>query len=790
VISLLSFERAAHPEFSLINAAAAGSLALIQALGDASVHAPLWILTRGAVSVSPADPLTSPAQAELWGLGQIAGLEHPDRWGGLIDLPPAIDDQARAQLAAALAGTREDQLALRPSGIHTRRLTPAPLTAPPPGPARGWDGTTLITGGTGSLGTHLARWLVTQGARRLVLTSRRGPSADGADALQRELQARGATVTITACDASDKEALRALLDDLSAAGEPVRSVIHAAGLGQTTPLTAMQPGELAAVITAKATGADHLDELLAGRPLDNFILFSSISATWGSTATGAYAAANAHLDAVAARRRQRGETATSIAWGVWDGSAMVSPDAQQQLTRRGVLPMPPALALAALGQALDHDDTHIAIARMDWPLFTTAYTAARPRPLIDDLPGRQPGPRDTTPATPPPAATLRNRLPALPPDQQHTTVLDLVRTTAAEILGYTGQDGVPDDRPFVELGLDSLTAVEVRNSLNLATGLRLPAMLLFDHPTPARVADFVLSALAGSGGGQQAPDEATGAADSNERLAVIYRKVSLLGRLKEVEGLLNGAACLRQTTSSPQELVRGRELVRLAQGPEQPELICFPPFAPVEQSLQFARFATSLRGQRNVSVAPVPGFLDGELLAADVDVLVAGLADMITRCADGAPFALLGYSSSGWVAQAVAMHMESRGLQPSGVVLLDTYLPDTMTLEVRKAMTYEVNERRKRFTSMNFASLTALGAYRSMFRDWTAEPVAAPTLFVRPADCIPGSPEEPVTGDNWRAIWPFEHAEAEVPGDHCTMVADYADVTAETIHTWLAKHAR
>jgi 8,8a-deoxyoleandolide synthase len=548
----------------------------------------------------------------------------------------------------------------------------------------------------------------------------------------------------------------------------------------------MQPGELARVIAAKATSAAHLDDLLAGHHLDAFILFSSVSATWGSTATGAYAAANAHLDAIAARRRQRGETATSIAWGVWAGSAMVSPDTEHQLTRRGVLPMPPALALQALGQALDHDDTQITVARMDWPLFAATYTAARPRPLIEDLPTHQHDHQHDTP-NPAPPTSLRNQLPTLTPDQQYTAVLDLVRTTAAEILGYTGQDGVPDDQPFVELGLDSLTAVEVRNSLNLVTGLRLPAMLLFDHPTPAKVAGFLHSGLVENGGKQQAPDEATGAEDSYERLAVVYRKVSLLGKLKEVEGLLNGAACLRQTTSSPGELVRGREVVRLARGPEEPELICFPPFAPVEQSLQFARLATSLRGQRNVSVAPVPGFLDGEPLASDVDVLVAGLADMVTHCVGDSPFALLGYSSSGWVAQAVTTYLESRGLRPSGVVLLDTYLPDTMTLAVRKAMTYEVNERRKRFTSMNFASLTALGAYRSMFRDWTAEPVTAPTLFVRPADCIPGSPEEPVTGDDWRAIWPFEHTEAEVPGDHCTMIAEHADVTAETIHTWLAK---
>ncbi|MFH8387808.1 SDR family NAD(P)-dependent oxidoreductase, partial [Kitasatospora sp. NPDC018058] len=771
------------------------SLVLIQALGDAGVRAPLWLLTQGAVAVTPTDPLTTPAQAQVWGLGQTTGLEHPDRWGGLIDLPPVLDERTRAQLSAALGGIgHEDQLAVRPAATYVRRLTPAPLTADATtGDPATWRGTVLITGGTGSLGAHTARHLVHHGARHLVLTSRRGPDTPGATELRDELQAHGAHITITACDTTDRTALRTLLDHLTTTGHPVRAVFHAAGTGQTTPLTEMDPEEFNRVTAGKVTGAALLDELLAGQDLDAFVLFSSVSATWGSGRTGAYAAGNAYLDALAVHRRQRGERATSIAWGAWAESAMVDAHTEEQLRRRGALTMAPDLAVQALDQALAHDDTNIAVAHMDWPRFIAAYTAARPRPLIDDLPDSRPVPsppvgvRAAAPRPAEPASALRGRLAALSPAERHTSLVGLVRTAVAEVLGHRSEDAVAADQAFLDLGLDSLTAVEVRNRLNLATGLRLPAMLLFDCPTPTEVADRLVTGLVEGGGEQPSDAEEPGADESNERLAVVYRKVSLLGRMREVEGLLSGAACLRETVDDPAELARGRRLVRLAQGPEQPELICFPPFAPVEQSLQFARLSTRFRGLRNVSLAPVPGFQADEPLAASVEVLVEALAEVVLRGADGAPFALLGYSSSGWVAHAVAMHLESRGHRPSGVLLLDTYLPDTMSLDLRKAMTYEVNERRKRFTTMNFASLTALGSYRGMFRAWTPEPVSAPTLFLRPAECIPGSPEEPMTGDGWRAVWPFEHTDVEVPGDHCTMIADHADATADAVHRWLAE---
>ncbi|MFI1198651.1 type I polyketide synthase [Streptomyces sp. NPDC020883] len=756
-------------------------LVLLQALGDAGIGARLWCLTRGAVATAAGEePRTRPAAA--WGLGRVASLEHPDRWGGLIDLPRTLDDRTTALLAGLLTGDgAEDQVALRAGGVLRRRVVPAPA----PAAGRTWKptGTVLITGGTGSLGGHVARWLVTRGATSLVLLSRSGADAPGAADLAAELTEAGARVRIVAADVAAREEMTALVRGLAADGEPVRAVFHAAGVGQNTPLADMDLAEFRAVAAAKTAGADVLDELFPDEALDAFVLFSSVSGVWGSGRYAAYAAGNAHLDALAERRRARGVTATAVAWGVWDGSAMVGPEGGQQLRRRGLVPMPPADGITALARALDGDEATLVVADVDWEPFLAGYTAARPRPLIGELPRVRElltAQKETAPAD---HQDVRRRLAALPAEQRHEELAALVRGTVAAVLGHPDATAVGDHRPFVELGFDSLSAVEVRSRLNLATGLDLPAMLVFDHPTVTAVCAFLQQAL---DQGASAPATATApSVDAAESFAAVYRQVALRGRMTEVEALLSGASGLRRRFTDPSQAPAGTGYVRLAKGDRGPAVVCLPPFAPVEQSLQFARLSTFFRDRRDLSMVTVPGFLPDEPLAADIDVLVDVLAEATLRCADGKPFAMLGYSSSGWLAHGVAARLESAGTPAQGVVLLDTYLPDSMPLSVRQAMTYEVNERRARFTTMNFTSLTALGSYRKLFRGWTPEPIGAPTLFLRPEECIPGDPEAPPITEDWRAHWPLPHTEAVVPGDHCTIVAENAGEAAAVVHDWL-----
>ncbi|HEX4702824.1 MAG TPA: type I polyketide synthase [Pseudonocardiaceae bacterium] len=440
---------------------------LVQALGDAGCHAPLWCVTQGAVATKP-----DPDQALLWGFGRVVALECPTRWGGLVDLPSEPDDRDFDRLANVLTGT-EDQVAIRPSGVLVRRLRKAEPTAR----LRHWrpSGTVLITGGTGALGQHVAQWLVTEGAERVVLVSRNP-----------ELTALDPKITTAACDVADRDQLAVLLEKLAADGSPVRAVVHAAGVGQLSTIDETDLDATAEVLRAKVLGAKNLDELL-GPDLDAFILFSSIAGTWGSGGQAGYAAANAYLDALAENRRARGHAATSIAWGPWDGDGMAAGDAAEQIRRRGVNPLPPAQALQALQHALDRDDTTVVTADVDWPRFIATFTTARPSPLLTELSDPVTEPDDT--------AALRTQLAATPSADRQYAVLRAVRIEVAAVLGHPNIEEIEPGRAFRELGFDSLTAVELRERLGVLSGLRLPATTVFDYPTPTALADYLLTEL-------------------------------------------------------------------------------------------------------------------------------------------------------------------------------------------------------------------------------------------------------------------------------------------------------
>nr|BCB17031.1 modular polyketide synthase [Streptomyces nobilis] len=507
VVSLLGFEESAHAEHDGVPAGLAGTVALVQALGDAGVAARLWAVTSGAVSTGRSDVLESPVQAQLWGLGRVVALEHPDRWGGLIDLPESYDTRTASRLTAILTGVGdEDQLAVRDTGIFVRRFAHAPVDAGK-GAEPEWTprGTALVTGGTGAIGGHVARWLAREGAEHLVLTSRRGLDAPGAGELKAELEELGAQVTVAACDVADREAVAGLLEELAAGGHRIRSVFHAAGVSPAHTIADMSAADIAEVFGAKTAGAAHLDELVDVEGLDAFVLFSSNSGVWGGGGQGAYAAANAYLDALAQRRRARGLTATSIAWGAWGGSGMAAAEeAEEHLRRRGVTAMAPERAVAALAQAVAYDETFLAVADVDWERFAPSFTSVRPSPFIGELPEVRRALAEPEAAADQGArgsgagSEWAERLVGLAEREQERLLLDLVRGQAAAVLGYAGAEAVEPGRAFRELGFDSLTAVEVRNRLATTTGLKLPTTLVFDYPTPVVLAGYLRSQLVGS----------------------------------------------------------------------------------------------------------------------------------------------------------------------------------------------------------------------------------------------------------------------------------------------------
>nr|AFG19421.1 MycD3 [Streptomyces flaveolus] len=493
IVTLLALDGRPHPAHTTWSRGAIGTVTLVQALDDAGIKAPLWAVTSGGVAVADPAELTDVSQHVIWGIGTVLALDNPRTWGGLIDLPPGTgepDPHSLDLLCTALSGVDdEDQLAVRPDGLHARRMRRAPLDGAPATAPWTPRGTVLITGGTGGTGAHIARHLAEHGAEHIVLTSRRGPEAPGADELRAELETLGARVTITACDIADRDAVAALLDAVPAE-LPLTAVLHLAGAPQSeSPLTGLTVEQFAEMGRAKIAGARHLDDLLGDRELDAFVLFSSGATAWGSNGLTSYAGANAYLDALAQHRRARGLTATSIAWGAWDGGGMVDASMADEFAKLGLALMDPHLGVAALVQAVEHDETHVVVAPIDWTRFAPAFTLSRPRPLLRGLPevtellsgGAADRPADDVSA-------LRAELLLLPPTEQERLLVDLVRGEAGSVLGHTDAEGVEEDRAFREIGFDSVTAVELRNRLNAATQLRLPATLVFDHPTPRALA--------------------------------------------------------------------------------------------------------------------------------------------------------------------------------------------------------------------------------------------------------------------------------------------------------------
>ncbi|WP_242579285.1 type I polyketide synthase [Amycolatopsis sp. 195334CR] len=481
VVSLAGLSEA--PSHGAVPAGLLYSVEVVQALGDAGIEAPVWLVTRGAVAVGNPAEVTRPEQGALWGLGRSAALELPRRWGGLVDLPEQFDEQAGKRFAAVLTGD-EDQVAVRAGGVFGRRLVHAPATGARPEDWR-LRGTVLITGGTGGLGGHVARWAVASGAEHVVLTSRRGPDAPGAAELTAELEAEGTRVTVVACDAADRDALREVLADLD-----VNAVVHAAGVGVgDAPIGSVTAAQLDGMLRSKLTAAWNLHELTGD--LDALVLFSSGAGSWGSGGQPGYAAGNAYLDALAAHRRGQGLPATSIAWGSWAdaGLGADNPELSEHMRRVGVLPMEPRLAIAALQQALEDGETLLTVTNTDWKRFAPSFTATRPSPLLADLPevAAALAAEPETGAEP----ELRQRLADLSEADRARLLLDLVRGEAAAVLGHDRPQAIPADRVFREQGFDSVTAVEMRERLRVKSGLSLPAALVFDYPTPRAVAAYL-----------------------------------------------------------------------------------------------------------------------------------------------------------------------------------------------------------------------------------------------------------------------------------------------------------
>jgi acyl transferase domain-containing protein/NADPH:quinone reductase-like Zn-dependent oxidoreductase/NADP-dependent 3-hydroxy acid dehydrogenase YdfG len=380
---------------------------------------------------------------------------------------------------------------------------------------RSWpsEASVLITGGTGTLGGLLARHLVTEhGVRDLLLTSRRGPQAPGAAELEAELSALGARVTIAACDAADRAALAALLSR-----HTVGAVVHAAGVLDDGVIGSLTPKRLETVVRTKVDAALHLHELTADLDLSAFVLFSSAAGILGGAGQANYAAANTALDALAVRRAVSGIPGVSLAWGLWEQtSGMTSHLAdtdRRRMSGMGVAPMSSTEGLALFDAALRSGEPVLVPVRLN---TAALRDGTRETPAVLRELARTPARRTAaalsgngtagTGGTGQQAA-FAERLATLPEGGRHMAMVDLIRGQAAAVLGHSSPRLVGTDQSFKELGFDSLTAVELRNRLNTATGSRLPATLVFDHPTPSALAEHLLTEVLGDSGAEQAENQ-------------------------------------------------------------------------------------------------------------------------------------------------------------------------------------------------------------------------------------------------------------------------------------------
>ncbi|MFD5844300.1 SDR family NAD(P)-dependent oxidoreductase [Streptomyces chartreusis] len=469
----------------------------------------LAVLTQGAVAAAPGDLVPEPAQAPLWGLLRSVQSEHPGRVV-LIDTDASADD---GLLSAALT-SGEAQVAVRSGELVAPRLRRA---VPGEGGAPWNEGPVLVTGGTGGLGAVVARHLVAEhGVRSLVLVSRRGESAAGAGELRAELEAAGASVTVAACDVSDRSALAALLAEV---GE-LSGVVHTAGVLDDVTVEGLTADRLHSVLRPKVDAAWHLHELTRDMNLKAFVLYSSVSGLLGTAGQANYAAGNAFLDALAAHRRAAGLAATSLAWGLWDGTHGMGGtlgDADlARWTRQGIRTLTPEQALALFDAALTGDDA----LRVPVVLEQRALRAES-SPLLRELaPARSRRTAARAADSDAEGTTWAQRIAALPQERRRETVLDLVRGIVAGVLGHTDPQRLDPKRAFKESGFDSLAGVELRNRLNAATGLRLSATVVFDHPTPDAVADHLLSRIADTAAPAPARAART-APDHDEPIAIV-----------------------------------------------------------------------------------------------------------------------------------------------------------------------------------------------------------------------------------------------------------------------------
>jgi acyl transferase domain-containing protein/acyl carrier protein len=741
-------------------------------------EAKLVLVTERAVAVA-SDEAPNLAQAALVGLMRSAQSEHPERFG-LIDLDEG--ETARGALPGALSA-QEPEVAIRQGGLYARRLArPQAREHDDPQPsAFDPSGTVLITGGTGGLGALVAHHLAGEHkAERLLLVSRRGPEAEGAAELRDSLAELGCEAQIAACDAADRAQLAELIGSIGAE-HPLTMVVHAAGAFDAGSIESLDGERLSRVLTPKVDAALNLHELTQRTELRELVLFSSISGVLGSPRLGSYAAANSFLDALAAHRRAHGLPCASLAFGIWDRatgfSDMLSEADRTDVAARvrrseGLIPLSDEEGLELLDRARGSGERLLAPVRLDMGILRTqAKAGILPAPLrgIVRVPIRRASDA---------GGSLARSLAGAPEPEWEGIVAELVRGHVAGVLGYDSPAAIDPQHDFKDLGFDSLAAVELRNRLSQATGLKLPPTLVFDHPTTTAIAELITAQAAQIA----SQDRPAPAAEGIGTIGKLIRHASEREMLGEMVSFLMTASSFLPVFDSLEGLPELPHMATVASGEELPELVCIPSFANRLGPHQFLRIARALDGRRRISVASLPGLEEEDLLPASFELLAESIAVAVARTVADRPFAVVGYSTGGDIAHGVVEALERNGSAPMGLVLLDTFLVDRAEPTRMFAAMMGQLTGGDRATVIDDRHILAMGAYIRMLIEAEPGSVDAPSLLVNAAENL---------GADMRAeVWRKMDSTTRVAGDHFTIIEEHADSTAAAIEEWLSKVAQ
>ncbi|AIA69933.1 type I polyketide synthase [Pectobacterium atrosepticum SCRI1043] len=748
---------------------------------------PLLIVTQGAIATNDGENVPNLAQSPLWGLVRTAQLEYPGRFY-LLDINE-VENTALSSIHTAINTlSHEPQLALREGKILTPRLVKAAGNGDltdynhadqPENPSRNLnpDGTVLITGGTGALGKVIAKHLVEHhGVRHVLLASRRGKDAPGANALLKDLAELGAQATIVACDIANVAAVASLLDTIPTA-HPLTAVIHTAGSVDTATLKTMSAEQIDNVLQSKAVSAWNLHQLTQHHDLAAFILYSSAVSILAQKGQGNYAAANAFLDALAYHRRHQGLPATAMAWGMWaersEMGEQLGDDDIQHIIATGQIPLSRPQGLAYLdtvvgAQVVNHPPLLIP-ARLN----LEALREQGDTPLLAEVLPVRTAARNSVSASP--------QIANMPEKERLPYLLNVIIQYAGEVLSHPDPESIRSDVEFITLGFDSLTSVEMGSRLSQTFGVRIPATAIFDHSTPQALAQFLLNILTGEKHATAAEAHIDIKKDA-DRFYHLLRQAVQQNMTQEGLSVLAGAARLREHFSHRQHEQHAPETVWLRNDQEKPLLVCLNSFIPAAANLTYQRLSSALSDRYSILTVPLPGY-HGEPLPGTDYAAAAALATAIERGTSGRDFTLVGFSTGGLVAHAAAHQLEARGRQPKAVVLIDSFPPSAMNEATMGDVLRTWFAAKGEFWSDEDTSVMAMAWYLELFgRQWTPSHLKTPTLLLQAKD-YPASAQP----ERWANEWPNLVKSIITPGSHFELLTEYVAHTAKNLSDLLGE---